>query len=139
MNQQNTKRKLPPDNIPPTGEDPLKKKNRFNIYWIYGIILVAIISYQMIRGVNSSGIETDQQKFYSMVMHGDVEKIKTIRNKKLVRVFINKDSLTNKAPLYRHLLNDKEDDKKYDAAAKLNQPQLYFRDRKSTRLNSSHG
>ena len=126
MNQQNTKRKLPPDNIPPTGEDPLKKKNRFNIYWIYGIILVAIISYQMIRVVNSSGIETDQQKFYSMVIHGDVEKIKTIRNKKLVRVFINKDSLTNKAALYRHLLNDKEDDKKYDAAAKLNQPQLYF-------------
>ena len=80
----------------------------------------------MIRGVNSSGIETDQQKFYSMVIHGDVEKIKTIRNKKLVRVFINKDSLTNKAALYRHLLNDKEDDKKYDAAAKLNQPQLYF-------------
>ena len=28
MNQQNTKRKLPPDNIPPTGEDPLKKKKQ---------------------------------------------------------------------------------------------------------------
>ena len=126
MNQQNNKRKLPPDNIPPTGEDPLKKKNRFNIYWIYGIILIAIISYNLVRGVNSSGIETDQQKFYSMVLHGDVEKIKTIRNKKLVRVFLYKDSLTNKANWYRQVLNDKEDDKKYDAAAKLNPPQLYF-------------
>ncbi|CAN5866189.1 ATP-dependent zinc metalloprotease FtsH [soil metagenome] len=126
MNQQNNKRKLPTDNIPPTGEDPLKKKNRFNIYWVYGIILIAIISYNLVRGVNSSGIETDQQKFYSMVMNGDVDKIKTIRNKKLVRVFLKKDILTTKADWYKQALNDKEDEKKYDAAVKINPPQLYF-------------
>lgn len=126
MNQPNNKRKFNPDNIPPTGEDPLKKKNRFNIYWIYGIILIAIISYNLMRGVNSSGIETDQQQFYTMILNGDVEKIKTIRNKKLVRVFINKDSLINKAAWYKLALNTKEEDKKYEAASKLNQPQLFF-------------
>ena len=117
MDQQNNKRKFNPDNLTPGGDDPLKRKNKFNIYWIYGIILIAIISYNLMRGVNSSGIETDQQQFYAMLLNGDVEKIKTIRNKKLVRVFLNKDSLTNKSAWYKQVLNDKEDEKKYDAAA----------------------
>ena len=125
MNQQNPKRKISPDNVPPTGEDP-QKKNKFNIYWIYGIIFLSIIVYNFARNVNSAGIETDQQKFYEMVKNGDIEKIKTIRNKKLVRIFINPDSLRAKANFYRAALNDKQDEKKYDAAAKANAPQLYF-------------
>ena len=125
MNQQNPKRKISPDNVPPTGEDP-QKKNKFNIYWIYGIVFLSIIVYNFARNVNSAGIETDQQKFYEMVKNGDVEKIKTIRNKKLVRIFINPDSLKTKAGFYRAALNDKQDEKKYDAAAKANAPQLYF-------------
>src|SRR3954470_2650256 len=104
MNQPSSKRKISPDNIP--GEDPQKKKSRFNIYWICGILFISIIAYNMYRGVNSTGVETDQQKFYEMLKQGDVEKIKTIRNKKIVRVFINKDSLTAKADLYSRLLND---------------------------------
>ncbi|MEP6712634.1 MAG: ATP-dependent metallopeptidase FtsH/Yme1/Tma family protein, partial [Ferruginibacter sp.] len=124
MNQQN-KRKISPDNVPPTGEDP-QKKNKFNIYWIYGIIFLSIITYTYFGRTGGAGIETDQQKFYEMVKNGDVEKIKTIRNKKLVRVFLYADSLKNKAGFYRAALNDKQDDKKYDAAMKANAPQLYF-------------
>ncbi len=126
MNQPNSKRKISPDNNAPGSEDPLKKKNKFNIYWIYGILFLSIIAYNMYRGVNSTGLETDQQKFYEMLKQGDVEKIKTIRNKKLVRIFLNKDSLKNKSALYRQLLNDKQDEKKYEAAAKTNEPQLFF-------------
>ena len=125
MNQ-NNKRKLPPDNIPPMGDDPQKKKNRFNIYWIYGIIILSIIAYNVVRGVNTAGVETDQQKFYEMVKQGDVEKIKTIRNKKIVRVFINKDSLSKKGGFYRQLLRDPEDERKFEIASKNNPPQLYF-------------
>ncbi|MEO6406342.1 MAG: ATP-dependent zinc metalloprotease FtsH [Ferruginibacter sp.] len=125
MDQQNTKRKTP-DNQPAGGDDPLKKKPRFNIYWFYGILLLSIIAYNFYRGVNSTGIETDQQKFYAMNSQGDVEKIKTIRNKKIVRVWINPDSLRNKAALYRNLLNEPQDDKKYDNSLKSNPPQLYF-------------
>jgi cell division protease FtsH len=126
MNQPGNKRKISPDNIPPSGEDPQKKKNKFNIYWIYGIVFLSIIAYNLFRGVNSTGVETDQQKFYEMVKQGDVEKIKTIRNKKMVRVFLNKDSLNNKSVLYSQLLNDKQDEKKYESAKKINPPQLYF-------------
>ena len=123
MNQP-TKRKISPENM--SGDDPQRKKNRFSIYWIYGILFAAIIAYNMYRNVNSTGVETDQQKFYEMLRQGDVEKIKTIRNKKLVRIFLNRDSLTNKAPTYQRLLNDPQDEKKYETAKKLNQPQAYF-------------
>ncbi len=126
MNQQNSNKKFGPDNTPPTGEDPNKKKNKFNIYWIYGIIFVGIVAWNMYRNVGSSGVETDQQKFYEMVKQADVEKIITMRNTKRVRVFIYKDSLIKKAAFYRNLLNDKENEKKYEAAVKATAPQLFF-------------
>ncbi len=127
MNQQNSNRKPGPDNnIPPTGEDPQKKKSRFNIYWVYGIFIVALIAWNLYRGVGSTGVETDQQKFYEMAKQGDVERIKTIRNTKRVRIFISKDSLIKKAAFYKNILDDKENPTKYESALKANQPQLYF-------------
>ena len=87
MSQDNN-RKYNPDNIPPKGDDPQKRKPRFNIYWVYGIIFLSIVGWNLYRGVTNAGIETDQQKFYAMVLQGDVTRIKTIRNKKIVRVFI---------------------------------------------------
>lgn len=126
MNQQDNKRKYNPDNIPPKGDD--KKKPRFNIYWVYGIIFLTIIAWNFFRTVSSAGIETDQQKFYAMVLEGDVEAIKTVRNKKIVRVFVNPDSLKAKAEFYKKLLNLKPEEKNYEAAVavKPDQPQLYF-------------
>ena len=126
MNQQDSKKKFNPDNIPPKGDD--KKKPRFNIYWVYGIIFLTIIAWNFYRTVDSAGIEIDQQKFYGMVLQGDVAKMKTVGNKDMVRVFIKKDSLIAKAGFYKPLLNVKADDKNYDAAVtvKADQPQLFF-------------
>lgn len=128
MNQQDNKRKYNPDNMPPKGDDPKGRKPRFSIYWVYGVIFLTIIAWNLFRTVNSAGIETDQQKFYSMVLQGDVTKIKTIRNKEIVRVFVNPDSLRNKAAFYKPLLNTKPEDKNYEAAlaVKPDQPQLFF-------------
>ncbi|MFZ1452771.1 MAG: ATP-dependent zinc metalloprotease FtsH [Ferruginibacter sp.] len=126
MNQQDNKKKFIPDNMPSKGDD--KKKPKFNIYWVYGIIFLTIIVWNLFRNVNSAGIETDQQKFYTMVLQGDVTKIKTVGNKKMVRVFVKPDSLKAKAVFYKQVLNAKPEDKNYDAAVavKPDQPQLYF-------------
>ncbi len=126
MSQPNNNRHSSSQNTNPMGQEPSKRKNKFNIYWVYGIVFLSIISYNLVRGVESGGIETDQQKFYEMLKQGDVEKIKTIRNKKIVRVFVNKDSLLNKSDLYNQLLNNKENNKRYEAAKKSNAPQLFF-------------
>ncbi len=115
-----------PDNIPPVGDEPEKKKNRFNIYWVYGIIFLTIIAYNLYRNVNSTGLQTDQQKFYEMVKQGDVEQIKTIRNQKLVRVFLYQDSVKKKANLYSAWLNKPNETRNYELVSKANQPQLYF-------------
>src|SRR2546430_8690112 len=102
MAQQNfkkqTQRKIN-NNLPSQEEDP-KKRPRFNVYWIYGLIFASIVVYNLYRNVNNAGIETDQIKFTDMVKHGDVDLVKTIRNKKLVRIFLNHDSLVKKSDLY---------------------------------------
>ena len=117
-------RKYNPDNLPPTGDDnPSKNKNRFNIYWIYGLLFAAIVGYNLYRGVNSTGVETDQIKFKEMVKMGDVEKIITVRNKKIVRVFLTKDALQKNAGYYQKIL----DKTQYDIAGKIQPPQLYFK------------
>jgi len=63
-----------------------------------------------------------------MVLQGDVQQIKTVGNKEIVRVYINSDSLKNKAVFYKSLLNLKPEDKNYEAAlaVKPDQPQLFF-------------
>ncbi|MCP9752850.1 ATP-dependent zinc metalloprotease FtsH [Ferruginibacter sp. HRS2-29] len=126
MSQQNSNRKNPPDNIPPSGEDPQKKKSWLNLYWIYGVILLSIICYSLFRGANSSGVETSMLQFKTMLKQGDVEKIKTIRNKKIVRVYLNKDVLKTKAAEYKALLNTSDDDRRYENALKNTAPELYF-------------
>ena len=132
MNQQDSKRKYNPDNIPPKGEDPQKKKSRFNIYWVYGIFLVGLVAWNVFRGVSNSGIEMNQQNLYELLKTGDIEqdlkkdKEKTglvvIRNKKLVRVFLYKDSVIKKAAYYKSFLSSQE----YESLVKNELPQLYF-------------
>ncbi|MEO6722308.1 MAG: ATP-dependent zinc metalloprotease FtsH, partial [Ferruginibacter sp.] len=108
-------------NIPPSGDDQSKNKNRFNIYWIYGLVFASIVGYNLYRGSSSTGVSVNQIVFTDLVKQGDVKEIKTIRNKKIVRVFLNKDSLQQKQAYYQALLG-----KNYELALKSTEPQLYF-------------
>ncbi len=125
MSQSN--KNTPPSNQPPFGEDPQKKKSKFNIYWIYGIVFLSIITYNLFRGVEVGGIEiTYPNKYQEMLMKGDVKSIKIVGNKKLVRVFIQPDSLKNKASYYKPLVTSDSDNKKFDLITKSTTPQFYF-------------
>ena len=126
-NNQENNRKYGPNNIPPLGEgDQPKKKSPFNIYWIYGLIFIAIIGYNLFRNVSTAGVVTDQVAFKEMIKKGDVEEYKIIRNKKIVRVSLKKDAFKNHAAFYDSALNKTKDDKNFEDAKKLNAPQLYF-------------
>jgi AFG3 family protein len=126
MNQQNSNKKIGPENTPP-GEDP-KKKSRLNIYWIYGILFVGIVAYQMVRGVSTEGIATDKLKFYEMVKQGDVEKIVIISNKtpSVVRVFVKPESIKANEGFYKGLWAGEEAAKNLEALKKAKAPQLFF-------------
>jgi len=124
MNQQN-QQSTPPEKKTPFGEDP-KKKSKFNIYWIYGIILVILISYNLLRSVDVGGIViTNPGQFEEMLSKGDINTIKIIRNKKIVRVFITPDSLKLKAGYYKAIIGAK-DERRFKAVAKSTEPQFYF-------------
>jgi len=124
MNQEN-QQQTPPQKKTPFGEDP-KKKNKFNIYWIYGIILVVLISYNLLRSVDVGGIViTNPGQFEEMLSKGDINTIKIIRNKKIVRVFITPDSLKLKAGYYKTIIGDK-DERRFKAILKSTEPQFYF-------------
>lgn len=133
MNQQDANRKYGPDNQPPAGDDPnKKKKSRFNVYWIYGIIFVTIVGYNLFRNVSERGVEVNQQNFYQALKNGDVDndskKAKTksgivvIRNKKIVKVYLQKDSVTKRSAYYKSLMSDDE----FNSIMKSASPQLYF-------------
>lgn len=130
MSQQDNSRKKfgPENNVPPGSEDP-KKKSRFNIYWFYGLLFIAIVAWNLVRGVSAEGIESDKLKFYEMVKQGDVDKILIVSNKtpSIVRVFIKADSLKNKSDFYKTIFTGEEDiPKKYESLKKIKAPQVYF-------------
>jgi AFG3 family protein len=64
MNQQESKKKFNQNSIPPPGdENQEKKKPRFNIYWVWGLVAIGLVAYNLVRGVSSNGLETDMEKF----------------------------------------------------------------------------
>jgi len=70
-----------------------RKGPKFSIYWVYAIIAAVLIGMQFF-GRDADVFQTDEKTFKEeMYAKGDVEKIETIRNKLLVRVYIKTDSL----------------------------------------------
>ncbi len=125
MAQQDYKKQTPgknnPNNLPGTDEDP-KKRPRFNVYWIYGLIFAAIVGYNLFRVSSPAGVETNIEAFKELAKQGDVTEIKIIRNKKIVRVFVSKDSISNKPAVYNTVLKKGL----YETIIKVDPPQLYF-------------
>jgi AFG3 family protein len=116
-----TPKKINPNNLPGNDEDP-KKRPRFNVYWIYGLLFAVIVAYNVYRGSNTAGAETNIEAFKELAKQGDVSEIKIIRNKKIVRVSVNKDSISNKPAVYNSILKKGQ----YEIISKADQPQLYF-------------
>ncbi|MDE3182721.1 MAG: ATP-dependent zinc metalloprotease FtsH [Bacteroidota bacterium] len=110
-----------PSGTPPDGDDP-KKKPRLSIYWVYGIIFTVIIGYNLFRTTAGTGVEINDIEFYNMLRKGDVDQIKTVGNKKLVRVFINPQKLDSDASYFQTVFGQN-----YDEVKKIKDaPQAYF-------------
>lgn len=136
MSQQNNNqpepgRKYNPDNIPPGG-GPEKKKSRFNVYWIYGIIFAGIIGYNLIRTVSERGVESNQQYLDTLIATNSIDQdakkdpkktgIVIIRNKDLARVYLKKDSVQKNSSLFKSLMTKND----FDDLSKMESPQIYF-------------
>lgn len=78
--------KEPKNNIP--------NKPKFNPYWIYGIVLAAIIGFQVISGGfgGSDPVNITPAKFIEYLKNGDVAKIDIV-NKREAKVYLTKDAV----------------------------------------------
>jgi AFG3 family protein len=129
-NQPTGKPNLTPNNIPSLGGDP-KKKNKFNIYWVWGIVIAALIGYNLMRTVATTGIDVNPAEINEIIKSGDVlvdmkaQRDKTglivVRNSDIVRVYLKKDSMVKKAQYYKSIMNEAE----YERLSKSISPQVF--------------
>ena len=71
-----------------------KKTPRFSIYWIYGLIAVILIGYQLLNYGTADSRSISSLEFQqNMLSKGDVAKLDLIINKQTVRIYIINDSL----------------------------------------------
>lgn len=83
---------MTPENNTPK-KNPLGSKGpKFNIYWIYGLIALTLLSTRFFQ-LSPELTSTTEQEFKVMLQRGDVEKIDLIQNKEAVRVYIKADSI----------------------------------------------
>ena len=128
-----------PQNIKKTPKAPSKEKNpknKFNFYWIYGILAVIFIGMQFIDWGTSSE-KTEWRDLKEMLISQDVEKIILV-NRSKAEIFIKKDKLSypkyekvrgketlgNSTPQYYYNVTspDKFDEKVVEAQKGLSDP-----------------
>jgi cell division protease FtsH len=122
MAQDNNQGRIPGFNKRGEGGDDKSQKRgpKFNIYWIYGIVALLLVGYQLLNGVTPTATVITDLKFRNeMLENNDIQKLELVRNKDVVRVYVKKDSLYK--DVYRSLLGDK-----WDKISKTDGPHFQF-------------
>lgn len=70
------------------------KSPKFNVYWVYIIIIAAIILLNFYYGGRSAIERSWQDVKTQMIANGDVEKLRVVKNKGKVEVFLKQSSLS---------------------------------------------
>jgi AFG3 family protein len=82
----------------PEKDGPPRKGSKFNIYWIYAIIALVLLSTQFAR-FSPDTVPVSHEEFLSeMLIKGDVSKLDKIKDKLRVKIHIYADSLSK--PFY---------------------------------------
>jgi len=67
-------------------------KVKFSPYWIYGVVILGMLAFNMSVYLNNTTKEITKYKFEELVRSGDVQKVEVV-NKEEVRVFLTKKAL----------------------------------------------
>jgi len=68
------------------------KKIKFNSYWIYGMIILAMLIFNMSVYINNSTKDITEVDFVELIKSGDVENV-TVINEKVARVYLKPEAL----------------------------------------------
>lgn len=96
------------------GNNNKRKTPWLNVYWIYGIIGVLLLSQYFIRYTPDLYTTSEQEFVENMLSKGDVSQIDKIKNKQVVRVYIKVDSLHK--PYYKEKFKAELPKEKYKNA-----------------------
>ena len=88
-------------------DKPKGKLPKFNIYWIYLLIVLVLFGANYLPFSPESSQISEMEVKENMLAKGDVERLDLIRNKELVRVYIKSDSINKK--YYVKKLGKKQD------------------------------
>lgn len=70
-----------------------RKGPKFNIYWVWAIIFAVLVGFQLFGSLTPDTKQINQLDFFKMLKDGDVDRVITVTNKNLVRVYLKKDSV----------------------------------------------
>src|SRR5687768_5452421 len=70
-----------------------RKGPKFNIYWVWAIIFAVLVGFQLFGSFAPDAKVINDIEFYKMLDKGDVEKLNTVTNKNIVRIFIKASKL----------------------------------------------
>ncbi len=121
-----------PNNFPGLGGDANKKKPKFNIYWLWGILLLILIAWQFVQSATNAGISVGQVFLTEVIKQGDVKVDLALPDEKtglvldrsagVAHLYLKKDSIEKKAAFYMSMMTKVE----YERLKKNLIPQLYF-------------
>lgn len=77
----------------PDKGDGSRKGPKFNLYWVYAIIAIVLLSANFMKFAPELTRTTEQEFKQNMLAKGDVQKLDLVTNKLKVRVYIYQDSL----------------------------------------------
>ena len=133
QNKQTTdKNSLAPERKDQPGNNPNEKKNFFNIYWLWAVIIAILLGYSIFSTSRTAGVEIKPTSLDTVLSQGDIvteENAKYPENigivayesKKMAKIFLVKDSVDKKASFYKKLLTNEEEYKRF---AKSQTPML---------------
>lgn len=112
--------------------EPKEYKFKFNIYWMWAIIVAALLGYTMFNTSNTAGVGLKSNYLDTVLMQGDVQEENTIdqdkvgivvsEKRRMAIMYLRKDSVDKKANFYSKIM-DAEDYKRF---SKSKQPIVIF-------------
>ena len=88
-------RNFPPRMRPRDDGNGQRKGPRFNIYWVWAIIFAVLVGFQLFGSLTPDTKAINDLQFFTMLKKGEVDKITTVTNKNLIRVYLKKESIEN--------------------------------------------
>jgi AFG3 family protein len=112
--------------------DPNERKFKFNIYWMWAIIVAALLGYSIFNTSKSAGVGIKSIYLDTVLIQGDVieenpvdqDKVGIVvsESRRIAKIYLRKDSVDKKANFYSKIMDAEE----YKRFSKSQEPALIF-------------